>query len=90
MSKRSIANKFHFLLQYTLIEYYTTIKMEYAQALLFQNKSVKEVAMILRYKKISHFSRAFKRVMNSSPSSCHCKSSAVKFAKIGNQKFFAI
>ncbi|RPD39330.1 helix-turn-helix domain-containing protein [Chitinophaga barathri] len=76
-SPRAISDKFSFLYQYTILEYYNTVSMEFADALLSDHWSVKEVSIILGYKSVSNFSRTFRRLMNKTASSNKRKIPAV-------------
>lgn len=69
MSETKLVQCFKFLYQWTIINYYQTIKMEYAKACLEEDATVKELSILLCYSSTEHFNRAFRKVFVICPNS---------------------
>ncbi|MRG44850.1 helix-turn-helix domain-containing protein [Chitinophaga sp. SYP-B3965] len=69
MSETKLIQCFKFLYQSTIINYFSTIKMEYAKACLEKDFTVKELSILLCYSSTEHFNRAFRKVFVVCPNS---------------------
>lgn len=72
---------------YTIIEYLTSVKINYAkEALLYTDKTVMETAQDLGYSSISHFNRTFKKRTGVSPREYKSQNSSRKKSKSRSRK----
>jgi AraC-like DNA-binding protein len=68
LGESKLTKAFKFCYQTSIFQYQLFISMEYAKALIEDGMQVKAVAILLGYRKMGHFTRAFSKVFDRPPS----------------------
>jgi len=73
LKESKLTQGFKFLFGFTIHQYRLMIAMEYANSLLEEGRTVKEVAIRLGYYNLGHFTRAFIKIYGVPPSTIKMK-----------------